>query len=185
MITDFLEKYSTRKNILIGIGFIIFINVIAFPLFPMLFSDSNIIAGKILDIQFGFMPIMVQELLFSMTEKGRHIYYLSTIIIDIPYAITYGFVYSFLIIFLLKKQKDNKLNKRTCRMLVFTPFLITLFDLIENGGILYFITSYPQINPTVVGFISLSNQLKWIMAGLSFIIIMYLSLSVFIRSKKR
>ena len=185
MITDFIEKYSTRKNILIGIGFIIFINAIAFPLFPMLFSNSNIIAGKILDIRFGFTPKTVQELLFSMTENGRHIYYLSTIIIDIPYALIYGFVYSFLIIFLLKKQNDKGLKKKKLHALAFTPFLITLFDLIENGGILYFITSYPQIDTAIVGFISLSNQLKWVFAGLNFILIMYLSLSVFIRPIKR
>ena len=178
MVTNILERYSTKKSIMIGIGFIIFINSIAFPFFPMLFSDSNLITGKILDVQFGFSPETVHELLSSMTEKGRHIYYLSTIIIDIPYALIYGFVYSFLIIFLLKKRKHISLQIKKFQILILLPFLITLFDLIENGGILYFITSYPQIDPAVVGFISLSNQLKWIMAGVSFISIAYLFIRI-------
>ena len=180
-----IEKELSKRNIMIGIGFIIFINTIAFPFFPLLFSDSNLIAGKILDIQFGFTSETVQELLFSMTEKGRHIYYLSTIIIDIPYALIYGFVYSFLIIFLLKKQKDRKMKKRTYLTLAFMPFLITLFDLIENGGILYFITSYPQIDPAVIGFISLSNQLKWVFAGLTFISVAYLFIRFVVSSISR
>lgn len=174
MIINFLEKYSTKKNVFIGIGFIIFINTIAFPYFPMLFSDSNLITGKILDIQFGFTPETVQELLFSLTEKGRHIYYLSTIIIDIPYAFIYGLIVSLLIVFLLKKRKYKRLKTKKSQILILMPFLISFFDLIENGGIIYFINAFPYIDPEIIKLISISNQLKWTLAFTTSIIVLTL-----------
>jgi len=185
MTTNFLEKYSCKENIIIGIIVILFVNTIAFPFFPLLFSDSNIIEGKILDIRFGFTEEIVQQTLFLMTEKGRHIYYLSTLIIDIPYALIYGFVYSFLMVLLIKKQNYSFQKKKRFQTIIYFPFLISLFDLIENGGILYFITSYPQISSNVVEIISLANQLKWLTASITFILIMSLSLNVFARSIKQ
>jgi len=179
MITNKLEKYSHKKNLLIGIITILFINIIAFPYFPLLFQESPFSPHNILDIHFGFTAETVQHTLSQMQEQGRHIYYLSTIIIDMPYTLIYGFVLSILMAYLLKKRKNHK--PQIAQTLVFMPFFISFFDIIENVGIIYFINSFPQINPHTVQLISISNQLKWIFV----IIISVVAIILFIKSFRK
>ena len=174
MLIDSLEKYSNKKNILIGIGFILFVNIVAFPLFPKIYSDTPYLLTNILDVKFGFSLETILNSLSLMQEEGRDCYLFSTIIIDIPYALVYGFVYSFIIIFLFKKVSSYK----SFKFLAIIPFFISLFDLIENFGIVYFINKFPIINSNIAYSISLSNQLKWGFSLLTFLLVLVLSIRV-------
>jgi len=180
---DFLEKYSNKKNLFIGIALVVFINTIAFPYFPLLFPETPFSPKNFLDIRFGFTAETVQDTLSFMQEEGRYIYGLSTTIIDIPYAFIYGFVVSSLIVFLLKKRKTN-LQPRKVQMLILMPFVITGFDLIENAGIIYFINSYPHINPHIIQLISISTQLKWTFAIITCFTVLTLLFMAYFRQKK-
>jgi uncharacterized membrane protein YadS len=176
MLRSHLEKYSHKKNLLIGIITILFINIIAFPYFPLLFPESPFSPHNILDIHFGFTAETVQHTLSQMQKEGRHIYYLSTIIIDMPYTLIYGFVLSLLMAYLLKKKKTHQ--PQITQNLIFMPFFISFFDIIENGGIICFIHSYPEINPHLIQLISISNQLKWtmvIMVSVAVLILLFRS----------
>jgi len=168
ILIDNIEKYSTKRNIIIGFFVVLFISVIVFPSFPKLFNDNKV--NDVLDLKFGFTIDTVHNSLSNMKVNGRTAYFLSTIIIDIPYALIYGFVYSLIIIFFLNKLAIYKHYK----LLAFFPLLTSLFDLIENFGIINFILKFPVIESSFVYYISLSNNLKWICALITFMIVLIL-----------
>jgi len=161
-----LEKFATKRNIIIGLIFIAFINIIAFPFFPKLMIGREIPIDGILDLQFGFTSNFALNLLDNLKEDGRNAYKLSTTIIDIPYALVYGFIYSFILVVLLKKN-----NFWNYRILILVPFGISIFDLMENAGILTLLSSFPEKMEFVVAFTSFSNQSKWIFAFVTFLLI--------------
>ncbi len=175
---SFINRLSTKKNLIAGLLLIVIINLVVFPFFPALLDGSDIDFSNIFDLQFGFNTAYVIQTLTNLGQKGRHIYMLSTIFVDIPYLIIYGFVYAILINTVLHKlQFDFKL-------LIYLSFLISLFDLIENIGVIYFLQTYPDISLQMVKLTSIANQLKWLTVFVLFccfiillIILMYKSYS--------
>ena len=169
----YIERYSTLKNIIIGLIFIAFINIVAFPYFPTLFNVDTYSVDYILDLKFGFSLDTIVILFEKMKEDGRNVYLISTIVIDVPYTIIYGFIYSYTIYYLLKKA--NLINQKWISIL---PFLISIFDIIENIGIIYFIKVYPNINENYISLFSFSNKLKWVFAFIVFIVIVGLTIKI-------
>ena len=163
---QFLVRYSTKKSIYLGLLFIIFINLVAFPLFPKLFFDSSIPIGDILDTQFGFSVEYAQELLNALGDNGRKAYLFSTVFIDIPYALVYGFIYSFILIELIQKKNITKYN-----VIIYIPFLIAIFDCFENAGIILLLNYFPDNCDLTIQLTSMDNQLKWIFAVLTVLLI--------------
>jgi len=176
----FLEKHCSKKKIIIGVIYIAFINLIAFPFFPKLFEATYTHTG-ILDLHFGFDTNEVLNILRTLGTAGRQIYFLSTLLIDFPYALIYGFIYSFILIFLLKK---TQIYKRV-RYFVFLPFFISFFDIIENSFIIYFINAFPNINSLAVVIASFSNQLKWIFAALTALSVLSVLLKIIYQKLKK
>ena len=91
---------------------------------------------------------------------------LSTLFIDTPYALVYGFVYSFILLKLLKK---NKLW--SYKLVAFIPFLASLADLLENTGLVLILLNYPLRLEVVVQFTSFFNQSKWFFAVIVLLLI--------------
>ena len=169
---NFITNRSNSKNIILGIIFILLVNLVIFPFF----SSENVNAGNILDLHFGFSVKDVLNILSEMKQEGRKMYLLTTLLIDTPYAIIYGFVYAIIIVALLKK-KITKANQ----YLIFTPFFISLFDLLENSGIVYFILKYPNINSFASTSVSFFNQLKWIFATITLLIVLFLVIKLYLK----
>lgn len=166
---NFLEKHATKRNIILGIIFIIFINTIAFPFFPKIMIGREIPIDGIFDLQFGFTIDFANQILLNLQDDGRNAYKYSTLFVDIPYALVYGFIYSFMLIALIRKTKLWKF-----KYLVLIPFGISVFDLIENIGILTMLSSYPTMNETVCEITSFANQGKWSFAILFFLVFIIL-----------
>ncbi len=158
-------KQSNSKNIRIGIIFILLVNLVIFPFFSTDFVNSS----TILDLHFGFSTDDVLNNLRLMHDSGRHLYLLTSLLIDTPYAIAYGFIYAIIIAALIKRKITT-----TNQYLIGIPFFISFFDLLENSGIVYFILHYPHIPPVVTQFVSIFNQLKWVFAGITLVLIVIL-----------
>ncbi len=164
-IINFIKKKSTALNIGIGMAFILFINLVVFPFF----ASNEVDLKTILDLKFGFSPSEVISSLSSMHENGRKRYLLTTLLVDTPYALIYGFVYAFILFSLLQNTRMKNIS-----FLLFIPFFISLFDLVENMGIITFILQFPHINSRFVSIISVANQLKWIFAFITIAIALIL-----------
>ena len=170
----FLDSYKSKRFLLVGLGIILFINIVVFPLFPRLFGVV-ISPNAILDLKFGYSQLDVQHLFDNLHKKGRHIYLLSTLFIDIPYLIFYSFYYAVLLNLLLDKKRLNSF-----RFLIVIPFCIGFFDLLENIGIISLLQNYPNLNNTLVSFSALATMLKW-----SFAIVTILSAIILFFTNER
>lgn len=160
-------KFSSTKNITIGLLIILIMNIIVFPYF----ATETVNYKTILDLCFGFSYDDVIERLSPMQVTGRHRYLLTTLFVDTPYALFYGIVYSLLFTKLIGKEKFKKMM-----WVVLLPYYISIFDIIENIGVVYFTSQFPAMNVSIVPLFSIANQLKWIMAGVIFIIGLFLLL---------
>lgn len=167
MIFNYLNKYATKKNILIGILLIIVFNIFLLPKFSELFLNTKIDIKSILDIKFSYSTTIAYTLFKNLNENGRVAYKLSELFVDIPYAIIYGFTYAFIVVFLLKRNKIKNLN-----YLVLAPLIISLFDVLENTGIIIMLTKYPEKLSNICNLTSIFTSLKWIFAIVTFIIIL-------------
>jgi len=158
-----INKYGSKKNIIFGIFIIIVFNVILFPKFAELFLGVKIDIKSILDVKFSYTTTMAYTLFNHLGKDGRNAYKLSELLIDIPYAIIYGFVYTF-ILNSFKKLKNYK-------ALILVPLLISFFDLLENSGIIFMLTKYPIKLAIICNLTSIFTSLKWIFAIVTFVLI--------------
>ena len=173
-----INRLTNKKFLWFGILFILIVNVIIFPFFPKLFGITDFDVGKILDLQFGFDAGYVKDLLEDLGEKGRYVYLLSTLLIDMPYAVIYGFVYAVLINFLLRNSSVK------ISFLMFLPLLISIFDVLENIFTVNFLLSYPEIPVRLVSYASISNRLKWLFAVLTLLTVSVLIIYIMYKSRK-
>jgi hypothetical protein len=174
---SFIKKYATRKNILFGIIYILITNLVLFPFFPKIISNVSFSIDWILDLKIGFDYETVIKSFELMQPEGRFIYKISTIFIDTPYAVIYGFTYSS--IFYLLFDKNSKYKS----LLLIFPIMISVFDILENLFIVNYINNYPNISDKMVFLGSIANQLKWIFAIITFIIFI-IGLTKFLIKKK-
>ncbi len=173
---QFLKRYSSKKFLFIGFGVILLVNLVLFPMFPKLF-DLEILPNEILDLKFGYNSLEVQHIFDNLQEKGRFVYQLSTLFIDIPYLIFYSFYYAVLLNYLFERKQLIKFAS-----LILLPFCIGTFDLFENIGIITLLNKYPVLNNNVVLFSSLATILKWSFAILTILTVILL---IFSRERKK
>ncbi len=124
-------------------------------------------SSESLDLYFGFDKEQVVSLFGSVDEKTRKFLAFGAVL-DSFYAIFYGLFYFYVLKIMLGKL--NYVNTPW----VYSPLLLSFFDLLENTGIFMMIKQYPDINETFINLFSFFNQMKWIMAVVTFLIFVFL-----------
>jgi len=148
--------------VLIGL-YLVFVLV----LFPALGGESG---AAPLDLMFSYSPGQAYDLIESYDPDVRHSYAISAMTLDVAYPLTYSLLFSVWLTLLLKSN-----SRRACviRML---PFVILIFDLLENSGIVMMLVSYPQRLDMLATATSLVTSLKWVTAGTVILLTLGLSL---------
>ena len=165
----FIEKYSNKKNIIAGFLLILFVNIVVFPFFPELFFHADVPVDKMLDVKFGFSLVESKNVLSSLGPDGRSAYLFLLLLVDVPYALIYGFTFSCLFGAILKRFTLAKF-----KVFILLPFVVSFFDVLENAGVGYLIREYPHLSEVSVAFTSTVNMLKWISAAVVFFIFVIL-----------
>jgi len=174
-----LEKTATLKIIIFGLLIIVLFNIVLLPMFPKLFQVEIDIA-KVLDLQFSYKPEFVYAFFTELGEEGRNAYLLSEVFVDFPYLIIYTFLYILLLIRLLSISKI-----KSKKWILYLPFLVGLFDALENIGIVQLLTSYPNQLPNLVIITSVFTTLKWIFAFGTLIAVLFLSVTWLLKKNKK
>ncbi|ERM81630.1 hypothetical protein P872_19950 [Rhodonellum psychrophilum GCM71 = DSM 17998] len=152
---NFLERFSSGKNILIlFVAFFVF-NMFLFPYYIPIIEP--------LDLKFAYSSKQAYQLIEGYGETDRQIYANGLIYIDFVYPVIYGLMFSFLL-FRIKKSV----------ILAQIPLLASLADFIENIGIITLLQYFPGKNLLLAGMTSMFTTLKWfsIMASLSILAIL-------------
>ncbi|MDO9552906.1 hypothetical protein [Rhodonellum sp.] len=152
---NFLERFSSGKNILILF--------VAFFVFNMFLFPYYIPINEPLDLKFAYSSKQAYQLIEGYGETDRQIYANCLIYIDFVYPVIYGLMFSFLL-FRIKKSV----------ILAQIPLLASLADFIENIGIITLLQYFPGKNLLLAGMTSMFTTLKWfsIMASLSILAIL-------------
>ena len=166
-LSSFIKKFSTKRNIIIGLLTIIFFNIILFPVIPKLFGVNVFFP---LDLSFAYSSQEAYAFLSNMSEKERDVYFFSEIFVDFPYAIIYTFVY-----LLLVYRLSSNLSASKNKYFLAVPLLIGFFDVLENLFIIFILKFYPIKLYSLSFMASIFTSCKWIFAILTFVVIVWLS----------
>ena len=166
-LTAILEKYSTKKSILILLVINLIFPTIIFPLFHG--SPDNIP----LDLQFSYTPEKAYQLLAQFSAEELKMYRILELTGDVIYPIVYGFFLSLLI---FKFRKNS--------LLVLIPLLAIVADLFENTGIVILISSLPKQLNTIASITSVFSTLKWSLIFISILLIVIFGVQRLFLNKK-
>jgi hypothetical protein len=153
---NFITKQANRKSVLILFGLVIIINV----LLALSMSDNPDL--KPLDLQLTYDAEKAYELIGAYNDAERKTYILVELTLDVIYPIVYSLLFSFLLFIL---HKDIQIAK--------FPFVITILDFVENGGIVTLLVNYPKELIGVANFTGIFTTLKWFVLVLTLILILW------------
>ena len=162
---QWLNRVS-RPSVLVVL--IVLYLVFVLLLFPALSGGSGAVP---LDLMFSYSPGQAYSMIDAYGPQVRHSYAISAMTLDVAYPLTYSLLFSVWLTLLLK---SNSGVACTIRML---PFVILMFDLLENSGIVVMLASYPQRLDMIATATSVATTLKWVFA--STVIILTLGLNLF------
>ncbi len=164
----FLRQKTNGKVCLLFLFLYLIFPVLIFPLSGKLQQKYSGNATPPLDLEFGFSP----EYAFNRVEEygapGRKIYAISAMTADIAYPVIYSTFLALLILYL--GGKSGLGNNRQDRAAYF-PFAAAIADILENGGIVTMLCTFPAKYNTLAVFTSAMNMIKWILIIISILII--------------
>lgn len=152
-----LKKQANTKNTILLFGLVLLFNFLIFPLSYRINPELTL-----LDVQISYSPEKAYDILEKFSETERENYLLAELTVDLVYPIIYSFLLCFIIFLVFKNQTLAKF-----------PFLILIFDYIENFGIVTLIYNYPEKLIILAWITGIATSIKWLLVGVSVIIIMY------------
>lgn len=167
-ISDFFIRISNWKTLLL-----FFIIYLCFNLYflPKGFKDMVPAEDKslpILDLQFGYNPERVKEIVAMYTGEAKDAYIFNCAVVDGIYPVVYMFFFAIIFSLVFYKWKIKPWFKY---MNLFS-FIILVFDYLENYHIIRMLKTFPENIDSLAASCSAVTFLKWIFAGISFTIIL-------------
>ncbi len=177
---------NTRKVILNGLitfsswkkaGVFLILNfilqaAILFFVYPLVSSTV-----EPLDVQISLNPEIIKGFFNTISLTGLEIYRLNEMTVDMVFPLIYAFAYSLLLIELMK---SCHVIHSTLKYIALLPFVIALFDVLENINIILAINQFPEVNHFIYKLIFVANLSKHIMTliVLSALLILIVCLAV-------
>ncbi len=122
---------------------------------------------KLLDMMpTGYNSEYIKILFETLGEKGRGVYLLSQIPVDMIYPFLFAISYCLLFAYFLKKL--NKLNTAFF-YLCFLPLIAGMADYLENFGIIMMLNNYPNLSSIIMLVTSVFSIVKSMATTIYFI----------------
>lgn len=155
-LSAFLYRIASWKTLLLGV-----VLYIPFPAYFLanLEARLNALAGKAIgpiDLLLGYNPTKISQMVADYGPEGRSIYAQGSLIIDTAYPLIYTFLFCIILSLLFRRRSYAPFP--TVNVL---PLSILVFDLIENGFIVYLLKSYPDSAASAASLCSILTNLKW------------------------
>jgi hypothetical protein len=170
---NYFYKKAGLKAVIIWGAVFLFFNIIVFPVLGNQIDPAG--EYNILDLFFGYSMKEAFSVLEGIGEDGRSAHLYATAVADMIYPVIYSVFLSLLIAVLIKKL----LSTESCfSYFVFSPFIIMLFDFIENSAIISMLISFPDITETMAKAGSIAGIAKWCSTGFVIIIVIIMVISI-------
>lgn len=148
---------------------------------PKTMTFSN--GMKLLDMMpAGYNSDYINTLFETLGEKGREVYLLSQIPIDMIYPFLFGISYCLLLAYFLKKL--NKLNT-IFFYLCFLPLIAGVADYLENLGIIKMLFNYPDLSQITMRATSVFSIIKSISTTVYFVALIITLIFIGIKTVKK
>jgi len=172
---NIISKFSTPKYLAsLFVLFIVF-NTLIFPQFSFEYKGYSL---QVLDLRFAYNKSEVMNLFTKLGEEGRTTY----MIVECTADLVYPFIYTFLLAGLLFRFSRNSAFQN----IIYFPFFVLGFDLLENINIIYMLDSYPEVSSSNVDIGAFFTKMKWILVFLNIVsIIALFGLQQFSKLKSR
>ena len=167
-ISDFFVRIANWKTLLLF--FIFYISFNAYFL-PKGFKDKVPESDKnlpILDLQFGYNPERVKEIVAMYTGEAKAAYIINSTVVDGIYPVVYMFFFAIIFSLVFYKWKINPWFK----YINLFSFIIVVLDYIENYHIVQMLKTYPENIDNLATNCSIITLLKWIFAGIALVMIL-------------
>ncbi len=144
---------------MLGIAFVAYV---IFPalLLPRAEMAINQAAGKpvgIIDLGIGFDLAKMQQQVADYGEVGRNLYRRTELTLDILYPVAYAFFFSLILSLLMDSLPLDSALRRWNVL----PFVMLVFDLVEDIFIVMMLSSYPDWSDTTAMLCAVFRLLKW------------------------
>src|SRR5688500_4743139 len=143
MLTTFLnrlERWATRRNILLALAVFVVINA---GILPVAGARIETLSGGIgpLDLRVAYTPAEAYAALAAYGDEGRQLYLLIELTVDLIYPLAYAVVFSLTIVFCLRQVLPAN---HTLQRAALLPWVAMLADYVENAGISWMLLNYPN-----------------------------------------
>lgn len=125
-------------------------------------NDERCAGELTLDSQFGYSKMDVGNLLDLIGEKGRRLYAITELSLDLAFPFVYGLLFATLVVRLF--------SHRSSWVLLF-PLAAMTFDLLENATVALMASTYADKVPEYAGATSLFTSTKLILLLLSLLLV--------------
>lgn len=111
-----------------------------------------------------YSPKYVRDLFENLQEHGRFVYAVTLLTLDLAFPLAYGGLFVALI--------GHVYTRRVARVLVTIPLLAVAADLTENALLAYYALNFDgKLWPLLVGVATIATALKFVLFGLSMLLL--------------
>ncbi|GAB3505053.1 hypothetical protein GCM10027341_36080 [Spirosoma knui] len=155
-LSTFLYRIASWKTLLVAM-----LLYVPFPAYILrtLEANMNALAGQTLgpiDLLIGYDPAKIQQMVAAYGPEGRAIYAQGELTADIAYPFIYTLLFCLILSLLFRSRLYTSFQ-----LINIVPLIALLFDLLENGCIIYLLKAYPTSSDLIASLCSVFTNLKW------------------------
>lgn len=143
----FIRKHANAKNIILLLILLLLFQQV---LFKHLLPQGE--HALMLDTQFFYSAEDAYDIIGNYSEAMRHAFMIGELTLDLVFPWIYTLLFAFLFAVLFKGAK-----------IVLFPFLMLIFDYLENAAILFLLIRYPQEYSGMAAMAAVFSAIKWIL----------------------
>ena len=161
-------KLTNWKTVIALIVLILPFNVLIFPTHSAKLRE---LAGRnvpTIDSMLAYTPAQVYDVISNYGEQGRQHHAVTELTADLLYPILYSLLLSLLVTLIFRRAyATTSFTQKLWRL----PIVAALTDYGENATVVTLLLRYPQKLAGVAWVASLFTTTKWVLVGVSFILV--------------
>ncbi|WP_255070202.1 hypothetical protein [Lacihabitans sp. LS3-19] len=161
-ISDLFIKISNWKSFAVFLALYIAFNAYFLPKGFKSKVPTEDLNLPILDLQFGFNPERVKDIVSQYHGEAKEAYIMGAGITDGIYPAVYFCLFSIILTLVFYKWKISPWFK----YLNLLPIGLVFFDYLENYHIIKMLRTYPENIDSLATYCSFFTLIKWVLAGI-------------------
>jgi hypothetical protein len=180
-VTTLLSGWATRRNVLLVVALDLVMNA---ALLPLASARLAVLSGGVgpLDNFFTYTPAQAYAALAAYGPGGRAFNLGSELTLNLVYPLVYSLFFCLTSLYFLQRAAPGR---PALARLALIPFLALAADYLENAGLIALLLNYPAQLTGVAIATSLLTSLKWVLQGLSLVLLVVSAIWALLARRQR